>query len=103
MRLAIRIPPQSLVAGADVAWRALDPALPLNPGFVSFSTRLPEGAAQDLFATLVALQPGSLPIRSDAPGVFNIHCLDVRLPVAAALEREEARLREALGLEQTRE
>ena len=85
-----------------MAWRALDPALPLEPGFVAYSTNLPEGAARDLFATLAALQPGSLPVRSSAPEVLNIHCLDVRLPVVATLQQEEARLRAALGMEQAR-
>jgi multicomponent Na+:H+ antiporter subunit E len=99
VRLILRVPPQSLVAGADVAWRAFDPALPLNPGYVPYFTSLPEGTAQDVFATLAALQPGSLPVRSGARGVLNIHCLDVRLPVVVTLEQEEARLRKALGLE----
>ena len=44
-----------LVAGADVARRALDPALPLRPGFVAYSTDLPKGTAQDAFAALAAL------------------------------------------------
>src|SRR5215831_10175040 len=33
----------SVVAGADVARRALDPRLPLHPGFVAYPTRLPRG------------------------------------------------------------
>jgi len=100
VRLIVRIPFQALVAGVDVARRALDPALPLRPGFVAYSTRLPEGTAQHALAALAALQPGSVPVRSNAEGIFDIHCLDTRLPVAATLEVEEARLRDALGLEQ---
>jgi multicomponent Na+:H+ antiporter subunit E len=99
-RLLLRLPFQALVAGANVARRALDPALPLRPGFVAYSMTLPEGLAQDAFAALVALQPGSVPIRSD-DGTLDVHCLDVSLPVAPMLAREEAQLREALGLERT--
>ncbi|WP_442755373.1 Na+/H+ antiporter subunit E [Methylocystis sp. JAN1] len=97
IRLAARIPAQAIAAGVDVARRALDPALPLRPGFVAYSTSLPEGTAQQAFAALAALQPGSVPVRSEAGGIFDIHCLDVRLPIKASLEREEADLRAALG------
>ncbi len=99
--LVLRMPFQALVAGADVARRALDPALPLRPGFVAYSTNLPKGTAQDAFAAFAALQPGSVPIRSDREGTFDVHCLDVRLPIASTLAQEEAELRKALGLERT--
>jgi multicomponent Na+:H+ antiporter subunit E len=98
--LTLRIPVQALIAGADVARRALDPALPLQPGFVAYSTRLPQGTAQNAFAALAALLPGSVPVRADSGGSFEIHCLDTRLPVAVALAAEEARLRGALGLDE---
>lgn len=99
IRLVLRMPFQALVAGADVARRALDPALPLRPGFVAYSTDLPNGARQDAFAALAALQPGSVPIRSDRQGTFDVHCLDVSLPIASTLAQEEAEFRKALGLE----
>ncbi len=99
--LVLRMPFQALVAGVDVARRALDPALPLRPGFVAYSTNLPKGTAQDAFAALAALQPGSVPIRSDAQGTFDVHCLDVGLPIASTLAQEEAEFHKALGLERT--
>lgn len=99
IRLILRIPFQALVAGVDVARRALDPALPLRPGFIAYSTDLPQGTAQDAFAALAALQPGSVPIRSDRQGTFDVHCLDVGLPMASTLAREESELRKALGAE----
>ncbi|WP_084679079.1 Na+/H+ antiporter subunit E [Methylocystis sp. ATCC 49242] len=102
IRLILPIPFQAFAAGADVARRALDPSLPLHPGFVAYSTNLPPGTAQNALAGLAALQPGSVPIRSDAQGNFDIHCLDARLPVVVTLMREEAELREALGLERDR-
>ncbi len=102
IELTLRIPFQALVAGTDVARRALAPALPLRPGFISYSTDLPEGTAQNAFAAFAALQPGSVPVRSATEGIFDIHCLDIRLPIATTLEMEEARLRVALGLGQSR-
>ncbi|MGB8443874.1 MAG: Na+/H+ antiporter subunit E, partial [Pseudolabrys sp.] len=36
---------QSIVAGVDVALRALSPRLPLQPGFVIYPMRLPPSAA----------------------------------------------------------
>src|SRR4051812_42053933 len=50
-RLALRFLCQSVVAGADVARRALDPRLPLRPGFVAFPVQLPAGAARNMFTT----------------------------------------------------
>ncbi len=88
-RLAIRLPWQSLVAGADVARRALDPRLPLRPGFITYTTRLPIGPGRDAFCALTSLQPGTLPVYSGQPGDLLIHCLDTSQPVAAQLAGEE--------------
>jgi multicomponent Na+:H+ antiporter subunit E len=57
--LALRFLRQSLVAGADVAWRALDPRLPLRTGFVSYPVRFPPGPARNVFTTLTSLLPGT--------------------------------------------
>lgn len=97
--LLARIPIQALVAGAQVARRALDPALPLHPGWKPYETALPEGTAQDIFAAFAALLPGSVPVRRGTSGTFDIHCLDVDAPIASTLAGEEARLKTALGLE----
>ena len=89
-RLALRFLVQSVVAGADVARRALHPRLPLRPGFVVYPTRLPEGPARQAFASLMSLLPGSLPAGADAAGGMLIHCLDTGQPVTAQLAEEEA-------------
>jgi multicomponent Na+:H+ antiporter subunit E len=96
-RYALRFLGQSVVAGFDVAKRALDPALPLRPGFVTHRTRLAPGPARDLFRTVASLVPGTLPADSEAGGALVIHCLDVGEPVAAQLATEEALLARALG------
>ena len=43
-QLLLRFLRQSVAAGIDVAWRALDPRLPLRPGFVAYQPQLPQGA-----------------------------------------------------------
>jgi multicomponent Na+:H+ antiporter subunit E len=88
-RLVLRFLCQSVVAGVDVARRALDPRLPLNPGFVLYPVRLPPGPRRDMFTALMSLLPGTVPTGSAAGGLF-IHCLDVGQPVAAQLAEEEA-------------
>lgn len=88
-RLVLRFPLQSVIAGVDVARRALDPRLPLRPGFVACPARLPAGTARDAFCTLTSLLPGTLPAGTARDGTLLIHCLDVGQPVAAQLAREE--------------
>lgn len=97
VRLALRFLRQSVIAGVDVAWRALDPRLPLRPGFVSFPARLPLGTARNAFCTLTSLLPGTVPAGSDESGSVVVHCLDVRQPVLADLTAEEALLMRAIG------
>jgi multicomponent Na+:H+ antiporter subunit E len=94
--LALRFVRQSFVAGVDVAWRALDPRLPLRPGFVVYPARLPPGPALDAFCTLTSLAPGTLPAGTTESGAIVIHCLDVDQPVAAHLATDEQLFTRAL-------
>jgi multicomponent Na+:H+ antiporter subunit E len=86
---------QSLVAGFDVARRALAPGMPLATGFVDYRTRFPRGHARNNFATITSLMPGTLPC-GDGTDAIEFHCLDVRQPVADQLAEEERRLARAL-------
>lgn len=95
-RLALRFPVQSVLAGVDVAWRALHPALPLRPGFVAFPSRLPLGTRRIAFGTLTSLLPGTLPLGPDESGAERIHCLDTRVDVVGQLRVEEALFLEAV-------
>jgi len=90
---------QSVTAGIDVAWRALDPRLPLHPGFVHYQPRLPPGPARSAFCTVTSLLPGTLPSGTDSGGRLIIHCLDSTQAVAEQLATEEALLIRALGYE----
>jgi multicomponent Na+:H+ antiporter subunit E len=80
---------QSVVSGADVAWRALNPSLRLKPGFVVCPLRLPEGGERSAFCALSSLMPGTLPTGTDEHGDLLVHCLDISQPVAANLKAEE--------------
>lgn len=97
--LALRFLHQSIVAGVDVAWRALDPRMPLRPGLVTYDVRLPPGPARSAFLTFMSLLPGSLPAWQEDDGRITIHCLDVGQPVAAQMAEEEKLFIRALGVD----
>ena len=93
----LRFGTQSAGAGLDVARRALDPRLPLYPGFVIYPPGLPPGPMRDAFSTVTSLLPGTLPCGSDESGRLLIHCLDVNQPMLEQLAAEEAMFVRALG------
>jgi multicomponent Na+:H+ antiporter subunit E len=95
-KLVLRFPGQSIVAGIDVAWRALHPRMPLQPGFVIYPVRFPPGSARNAFTTLTSLLPGTVPA-GDENGQLVYHCLDVDQPVVLQLAAEEMALLRALG------
>jgi multicomponent Na+:H+ antiporter subunit E len=96
-RLVTRFLWQSAVAGADVTRRALDPALPLQPGLVRCPLRLAPGMARSAFCALSSLLPGTLAAGSEPDGALCVHCLDVGQDVPAQLGAEEAGFVAALG------
>jgi multicomponent Na+:H+ antiporter subunit E len=51
---------RSFRGGIDVAWRALHPALPIDPAWIEFRLKLPPGQPRTLMIGLVNLLPGSL-------------------------------------------
>jgi multicomponent Na+:H+ antiporter subunit E len=87
---------KSVVAGWDVARRALDPRLPLHTGFVSYPARFRSGSARNAFASYSSLLPGTLPVEDDGETLIY-HCLDIGQPVAAELAAEETALAQVLG------
>jgi len=82
---------QSVVAGVDVARRAL------HPSFVVYPVGLPPGPARNMFTTLMSLLPGTVPTGSAENGGILIHCLDVEQPVAGQLAVEEALFARVIG------
>jgi multicomponent Na+:H+ antiporter subunit E len=95
-RLVARFFSQSALAGADVAWRALDPALPLRPGLLRCPMRLAPGAARSAFCAYSSLLPGTL-VAGSEPGALQVHCLDIGQDVPAQMRAEEAAFRAAAG------
>ena len=88
---------QAVTAGADVAWRALDPRLPLRPGFAVYHPRLPPGSQRNTFCAVMSLLPGTLPSGLAADGGLLIHCIDLNQPVIDQLAAEEVRFVHMLG------
>lgn len=86
---------QSILGGIDVARRALDPALPLQPGFIACPLDFPEGLARNTFAVFTSLMPGTVPC-GEENGVLIYHCIDIRQPVVKQLWAEEKLLARAI-------
>jgi len=97
--LAVSFLRQSVVSGADVAWRSLNPRLQLRPGFVACPLRLPPGGERSAFCALSSLMPGTLPTGTDENGALLVHCLDIGAPVAVNLAAEERLFIRAVGRE----
>jgi len=91
--------PTDLGAGgvADVARRALDPRLPLSPGFAVYPVGLSPGPGRNMFTTLMSLSPGTVPTGPDPRDRLLIHCLDVEQPITAQLAAEEALFARVIG------
>jgi len=86
---------ESVLAGVDVARRALHPGMPLRPGFVSCPLGFPPGFARNTFATITSLLPGSV-AAGEVEGEIVYHCLDTTSPVVEQIWKEERLLARAL-------
>ena len=98
LRLALWFVWVSVLAGVDIARRAFSPSLPLSPGWLVYSSRLPPDVPRNVFMSMASLMPGTLCTGTDASGDLIVHCLDVGQPVASQLADEEARIVAALDL-----
>lgn len=97
LRLALGVVRASVAAGLDIAFRALDPRLPIRPGEVAVPLALAAGPGRDGFRLLASLQPGTLPVGLDEAGRLVIHALDTRMPVECETRTAEALFAAALG------
>jgi multicomponent Na+:H+ antiporter subunit E len=96
--LAVSFVRGSVMAGFDVARRALRPEMDLRPGFVTAPLRVSPGNARNAFCALASLMPGTLPVGMDEDSLL-IHGLDVAQPIAQSLAHEEVLFLRALGNE----
>ena len=86
---------EAVLAGIDVARRALSPRVALDPGFVNCPLGFPPGLARNTFATITSLLPGTVPV-GEGDELLVYHCLDVSQPVVEQLGVEERLFAEAL-------
>jgi len=88
----------SLLGGVDVARRVFHPRLPLQPGLITYTLRLPAGAARVFLANSVSLHPGTLSAELDGT-TLTVHTLDTEMPVLENLQLLEGHVAKMLGLE----
>jgi multicomponent Na+:H+ antiporter subunit E len=85
---------RSLQGGADVAWRAFHPGMPIAPAVIDYPLRLPPGLPQVFLANIVSLLPGTLSATLDGQAL-KVHVLDSRgdfMTELKALEQRVARM-----------
>jgi len=79
---------RSLLGGADVAWRAFHPGMPIFPSLIEYPLQLPPGLPRVIMANTVSLLPGTLSAELDH-GVLQVHVLDSRRDIMTELESVE--------------
>ena len=79
---------RSLLGGADVAWRALHPGMPIAPGLITYPLRLPPGLPRVFLANTISLLPGTLSAELGA-NYLQVHVLDVRQDFLSEIETVE--------------
>jgi multicomponent Na+:H+ antiporter subunit E len=97
-KLTVRFLSLTIVAGVDVARRALLPRLDLRPGFVALPFTLPSGVARNAFLVYSSLQPGTLPTSAEGE-TLQVHGLDISQPIAASVQADEALFGKAISHE----
>lgn len=89
---------ESLKGGWDVAWRALKPGLNLRPGLITYSPRLPVGAARWFFCGVISLLPGTCTV-AIAENRIQVHALELKPDLEAELRQLEDRVARLFGQE----
>lgn len=82
----------SLRGGWDVSCRVLHRRLPVAPGFVRFTTSLPEGPLRLIFINVVSLLPGTLSAGLEGDSLI-VHSIDTKADSQENLRRLENRVR----------
>ena len=91
---------ESLLGGLDVAYRALHPAQPISPRFVTFELALRTPAARTLFLLILSLLPGTLAARLEGDQV-RVHILT--RGAEAGIARLQHRIADLFGENLSRE
>jgi multicomponent Na+:H+ antiporter subunit E len=93
--MILRLGVGSIVAGLDVALRALRQPVDVRPGIVNVPLSLEPGMGRNLFLLLQSIQPGTLPAGYEA-AQLSLHCLDTSLTVVERFAADEAEFRGAI-------
>lgn len=90
----------SLRGGIDVAWRAMQPRVQLEPGFIDYPMKIPPGQARFLLISVVSLLPGTL--SADIKGdVLVLHALDTGGNIISETHSAEQRISALYGLQKS--
>lgn len=88
----------ALIGGLDVACRAFAPHLPVDPGFVNYQLRLPQGPWRVFFVNSISLLPGTLSCQLGEDRV-EVHVLSQSSSTLDELKTLEEKVAEVFGLE----
>jgi len=89
---------ESVRGGFDVARRAFNPRLPLNPGIVCYPLRLPAGGARWFFCCVISLLPGTAVVKIDDRQIC-VHELDLKPAAGDELRALEERVARVFAIE----
>lgn len=67
-----------VMANLDVAYRALHPKMPINPGIVKIKTNLKTDSAITALANSITLTPGTMTVDVTDDGYLYIHWINVK-------------------------
>jgi multicomponent Na+:H+ antiporter subunit E len=96
LRMAPGFLVRSFAGGADVAGRVFHPRLPMKPGWIRYSPKVPAGAPRVFLGGEISLLPGTL-VAGEQEGCLLVHCLDTEIPVAQQIADEEEKIAGAVG------
>lgn len=91
----------SLAGGADVAWRALHPHMPIAPDLITYPLRIPPGLPQVFMVNTISLLPGTLSVELITEmnqSSLTVHVLDRKKQIAIELESVEHRVARLFGV-----
>lgn len=86
----------SFLGGLDVIRRAFHPRMPLDPGWIVHSSRLPSSGARVALGSDLSLMPGTLSAGGSGQAIY-IHCLDVGQAIDSQVDREENLIADSIG------
>ncbi|MGL5837555.1 MAG: Na+/H+ antiporter subunit E [Sphingorhabdus sp.] len=89
---------QTFIGGWDVMMRGFDRELRLDPAFLLYRVRLPDGPARPFFLDVISLLPGTLSAEIQDDHVY-VHVIDQRTDTKRELADLERRVGSLFGLD----